>query len=116
MHVQLGRLIHFAAWNSFDVLASWWFGLDESKYEWAIYERQAMEEEEFENLATNNMTTLRVKSQLVCKPNVKFINCRPHAFQMMQAVAMEEGQLQTEGPAKLMEMTRNPADSADRPA
>lgn len=49
-----------AAWISFDKWASWWLGLDESKYEWAKYERQAMEEEELENIATNNMTTQKV--------------------------------------------------------
>lgn len=44
-----------AGWIWFDQVASYWLGLDESKYEWALIEREYQQQQDMDNLAFDNI-------------------------------------------------------------
>jgi hypothetical protein len=48
-----------AAWNRFDKWASACLGLDESKFEWAIIEKELEDQQELSDIANNNMAAIQ---------------------------------------------------------
>jgi hypothetical protein len=46
-------------WIAFDGWASYWLGLEESKYEWAKVEKELLEHKDLEDFATDNFAEVR---------------------------------------------------------
>jgi hypothetical protein len=44
-----------AGWLQFDTLVSQWVGLDESKYEWAVVEKEVQDQQNLEALANDSV-------------------------------------------------------------
>lgn len=71
-----------AAWNNFDKWASACLGLDESKFEWAIIEKELQDEQDLSDIANDNMAaTERISALEAGTTGTELVNRQPDIAQ-----------------------------------